>query len=138
MDRCESDLQALNGQNIFPGCCTMKIDFSKLQTLNIRFNNDKSRDYTESGLNNPPGPLGQFASLSTFLGADVESLAALAAASSAQPPPLQSPLAVADPTTAAFLSSLNPTFGPLSATAGALRISYCTLIYCSIDALLKS
>lgn len=112
---------ALNGQNIFPGCCTMKIDFSKLQTLNIRFNNDKSRDYTEAGQNNPPGPLGQFASLSTFLGADVESLAAIAAAvSSTQQPqlqsPLQSPLAVADPSAAALFGSLNPSFGPLTAT----------------------
>jgi polypyrimidine tract-binding protein 1 len=37
---------ALNGQNIYTGCCTMKIDFSKLSTLNVRYNNDKSRDFT--------------------------------------------------------------------------------------------
>lgn len=37
--------QALNGQNIYHGCCTLQIDFSKLQSLNVKYNNDKSRDY---------------------------------------------------------------------------------------------
>ena len=41
-----SDLQALNGQCIYNGCCTLRVDFSKLPGLNVRFNNDKSRDYT--------------------------------------------------------------------------------------------
>jgi len=36
----------LNNQNIYNGCCTLQIDFSKLTTLEVRFNNDKSRDYT--------------------------------------------------------------------------------------------
>lgn len=36
----------LHGQNIYNGCCTLQIDFSKLTTLEVRFNNDKSRDYT--------------------------------------------------------------------------------------------
>lgn len=38
--------QSLHGQNIYNGCCTLQIDFSKLTTLEVRFNNDKSRDYT--------------------------------------------------------------------------------------------
>ena len=50
-------VQALSGQNIFNGCCTMKIDFSKLDTLSVRYNNEKSRDFTQAGQNNPPGPL---------------------------------------------------------------------------------
>lgn len=37
---------ALHGQNIYNGCCTLQIEFSKLTTLEVRFNNDKSRDYT--------------------------------------------------------------------------------------------
>jgi polypyrimidine tract-binding protein 1 len=37
---------SLHGQNIYNGCCTLQIDFSKLTTLEVRFNNDKSRDYT--------------------------------------------------------------------------------------------
>lgn len=37
---------SLNNQNIYNGCCTLQIDFSKLTTLEVRFNNDKSRDYT--------------------------------------------------------------------------------------------
>ena len=37
---------SLNNQNIYNGCCTLQIDFSKLTSLEVRFNNDKSRDYT--------------------------------------------------------------------------------------------
>lgn len=36
---------SLHGQNIYNGCCTLQIDFSKLTTLEVRFNNDKSRDF---------------------------------------------------------------------------------------------
>ena len=52
--------QSLNGQNIYNGCCTLRIDFSKLQALNVKYNNDKSRDYTNPTLPNgdggPPNP----------------------------------------------------------------------------------
>jgi len=40
----------LSGQNIYNGCCTLQIDFSKLQSLNVKYNNDKSRDYTNPTL----------------------------------------------------------------------------------------
>ena len=40
----------MNGQNIYNGCCTLRIDFSKLASLNVKYNNDKSRDYTNPGL----------------------------------------------------------------------------------------
>ena len=46
--------QLLNGQNIFNCACTLRIEFSKLQTLNVKFNNEKSRDFT-----NPALPSGQ-------------------------------------------------------------------------------
>ncbi|XP_076183692.1 polypyrimidine tract-binding protein 1 heph isoform X2 [Ptiloglossa arizonensis] len=44
---------ALEGQNIYNSCCTLRIDYSKMQNLNVKYNNDKSRDYT-----NPTLPTG--------------------------------------------------------------------------------
>lgn len=44
----------LDGQNIYNGCCTLRIEYSKLASLNVRYNNDKSRDYT-----NPTLPTGE-------------------------------------------------------------------------------
>uniref|UniRef100_I3K3T5 Polypyrimidine tract binding protein 3 n=1 Tax=Oreochromis niloticus TaxID=8128 RepID=I3K3T5_ORENI len=45
----------LDGQNIYNGCCTLRIDFSKLSALNVKYNNDKSRDFTRADL--PSGEL---------------------------------------------------------------------------------
>lgn len=42
--------QSLDGQNIYNGCCTLRIDYSKLNTLNVKYNNDKSRDFTNPNL----------------------------------------------------------------------------------------
>ncbi len=47
--------EALDGQNVYNGCCTLRIDYSKLATLNVKYNNDKSRDYTNPHL--PSGDL---------------------------------------------------------------------------------
>ncbi|KAI5140539.1 Polypyrimidine Tract-Binding Protein 3 [Manis pentadactyla] len=41
---------ALDGQNIYNACCTLRIDFSKLTSLNVKCNNDKSRDFTRLDL----------------------------------------------------------------------------------------
>lgn len=41
---------ALDGQNIYNGCCTLRIDYSKMTCLNVKYNNDKSRDYTNPTL----------------------------------------------------------------------------------------
>lgn len=41
---------SLDGQNIYNGCCTLRIDYSKLSTLNVKYNNDKSRDFTNPSL----------------------------------------------------------------------------------------
>ncbi|XP_017297634.1 polypyrimidine tract-binding protein 3 isoform X1 [Kryptolebias marmoratus] len=46
---------SLDGQNIYNGCCTLRIDFSKLSALNVKYNNDKSRDFTRTDL--PTGEL---------------------------------------------------------------------------------
>ncbi|XP_030640295.1 polypyrimidine tract-binding protein 1b isoform X1 [Chanos chanos] len=40
----------LDGQNIYNACCTLRIHFSKLTSLNVKYNNDKSRDYTRPDL----------------------------------------------------------------------------------------
>ncbi|CAF1555818.1 unnamed protein product, partial [Rotaria sordida] len=44
----------LHGQNIYNGCCTLQIEYSKLLSLTVKYNNDKSRDYT-----NPTLPSGE-------------------------------------------------------------------------------
>jgi len=44
---------SLDGQNIYNACCTLRIEYSKLANLNVKYNNDKSRDYT-----NPTLPTG--------------------------------------------------------------------------------
>ncbi|XP_012936502.1 polypyrimidine tract-binding protein 2 isoform X2 [Aplysia californica] len=46
---------SLDGQNIYNGCNTLKIDYSKLSNLNVKYNNDKSRDFTRPDL--PTGDL---------------------------------------------------------------------------------
>lgn len=52
----QSARQGLDGQNVYNGCCTLRIDYSKLVTLNVKYNNEKSRDYTNPNL--PSGDLG--------------------------------------------------------------------------------
>lgn len=41
---------SLDDQNIYNACCTLRIDFSKLTSLNVKCNNDKGRDYTPPAL----------------------------------------------------------------------------------------
>ncbi|BFY99434.1 hypothetical protein BsWGS_02473 [Bradybaena similaris] len=41
---------SLDGQNIYNGCNTLKIDYSKLSNLSVKYNNDKSRDFTRPDL----------------------------------------------------------------------------------------
>uniref|UniRef100_A0A1X7UYZ1 RRM domain-containing protein n=2 Tax=Amphimedon queenslandica TaxID=400682 RepID=A0A1X7UYZ1_AMPQE len=41
---------ALDGQNIYNGCCTLHIDYSKLSNLTVKFNNEKTRDFTRPDL----------------------------------------------------------------------------------------
>lgn len=42
--------ESLDNQNIYNGCNTLKIDYSKMANLNVKFNNDKSRDFTRPDL----------------------------------------------------------------------------------------
>uniref|UniRef100_A0A8C1XWE4 Polypyrimidine tract binding protein 2b n=2 Tax=Cyprinus carpio TaxID=7962 RepID=A0A8C1XWE4_CYPCA len=61
---------SLDGQNIYNSCCTLRIDFSKLVNLNVKYNNDKSRDYTRpelpSGDGQPPVDPSVAATLSVY------------------------------------------------------------------------
>ncbi|XP_064258812.1 polypyrimidine tract-binding protein 3 isoform X4 [Passer domesticus] len=41
---------SLDGHCIYAGCCTLHIDFSKLTNLTVKYNNDKSRDFTRTDL----------------------------------------------------------------------------------------
>ncbi|KAF4086497.1 hypothetical protein AMELA_G00107150 [Ameiurus melas] len=47
---------SLDGQNIYNACCTLRISFSRLTSLNVKYNNDKSRDYTRPDLPTGDGP----------------------------------------------------------------------------------
>lgn len=53
-------VQALNGQQLVQGGCALRIDYSHLHNLNVKYNNDKSRDFTNPHLPiNEDGPAPQ-------------------------------------------------------------------------------
>ncbi|NXI53087.1 PTBP3 protein, partial [Chloroceryle aenea] len=37
---------ALDGRSLYPDCCTLNVDFSRLTDLKVKYNNAKSRDFT--------------------------------------------------------------------------------------------
>ncbi|XP_029861427.1 polypyrimidine tract-binding protein 3 [Aquila chrysaetos chrysaetos] len=41
---------ALDGQSIYTACCTLRIGFSRLSSLKVKYNNEKSRDFTRLDL----------------------------------------------------------------------------------------
>lgn len=51
---------ALDNQHIYTGCCMLQITFSTLKELIVRYNNDRSWDYTNPSLSagGPAGPYG--------------------------------------------------------------------------------
>ncbi|KAK2944536.1 putative Polypyrimidine tract-binding protein [Blattamonas nauphoetae] len=51
--------QILNGKNIYSNCCTLHIEDSPLQNLDVRENSMRSYDYTNPSLPQNPGPTGQ-------------------------------------------------------------------------------
>uniref|UniRef100_A0A8D2QGI9 Polypyrimidine tract binding protein 3 n=1 Tax=Zonotrichia albicollis TaxID=44394 RepID=A0A8D2QGI9_ZONAL len=56
---------SLDGHCIYAGCCTLRIDFSKLTDLTVKYNNDRSRDFTRIDLPFGDGQRTMEASLST-------------------------------------------------------------------------
>ncbi|GAV03845.1 hypothetical protein RvY_14220 [Ramazzottius varieornatus] len=67
--------QNLDGQNIYTGCCTLRIDYSRLDNLRVTYNNDKSRDFTNPNL--PSGENSSSSSMHNAMGLQ-DSLAASA------------------------------------------------------------
>ncbi|TSK34836.1 Polypyrimidine tract-binding protein 2 [Bagarius yarrelli] len=65
---------ALDGQNIYNACCTLRIDYSKLVNLNVKYNNDKSRDYTRPELPAGDGQPAVDPSVAAAFGKDSNSL----------------------------------------------------------------
>eukprot|EP00762_Andalucia_godoyi_P003661 ANDGO_00639.mRNA.1 Polypyrimidine tract-binding protein homolog 3 len=45
----------LNGHNIYPGCCTITVHYSRLQELNIRYDSEYQRDFTRAPVPPPSG-----------------------------------------------------------------------------------
>ncbi|XP_023800092.1 polypyrimidine tract-binding protein 3 isoform X2 [Cyanistes caeruleus] len=62
---------SLDGHSIYNGCCTLRIDFSKLTNLTVKYNNDKSRDFTRIDLPFGDGQRTIETSLSTPFGPSV-------------------------------------------------------------------
>ncbi|KAL1266938.1 hypothetical protein QQF64_002613 [Cirrhinus molitorella] len=60
---------ALDGQNIYNGCCTLRVEFSKLTSLNVKYNNDKSRDFTRLDLPSGDGQPTMDPTMQTAFGA---------------------------------------------------------------------
>ncbi|KAH3765551.1 Polypyrimidine tract-binding protein 1 [Pelomyxa schiedti] len=46
----------LDGNNIYNGCCTLTIQYSNLQELVVKMNNERSRDFTVAAPSIPPPP----------------------------------------------------------------------------------
>ncbi|NWY70942.1 PTBP3 protein, partial [Erithacus rubecula] len=59
---------SLDGCSIYTGCCTLRIDFSKLTNLTVKYNNEKSRDFTRIDLPFGDGQRTVETSLSTPFG----------------------------------------------------------------------
>ncbi|KNA17164.1 hypothetical protein SOVF_082600 [Spinacia oleracea] len=45
-----SAMSALHGRNVYDGCCQLDVQYSNLTELQVNFNNDRSRDFTNPNL----------------------------------------------------------------------------------------
>ncbi|TMW66441.1 hypothetical protein Poli38472_004206 [Pythium oligandrum] len=55
VDQAQAAQSALDGRDIYTGCNTLHIVFSRHTELRVRFNDDRSRDYTNPNLPSGPG-----------------------------------------------------------------------------------
>lgn len=53
MDSALRARAGLNNADVYAGCCTLKIEFSRTEKLNIRRNNEDTYDYTDPSLGQP-------------------------------------------------------------------------------------
>jgi hnRNP-L/PTB/hephaestus splicing factor len=59
-EACAAAQRALDGKDIYDNCCTLKVDFSRNNRLNVRVNNDLSRDFTNPDLPTTSGAPARF------------------------------------------------------------------------------
>jgi len=49
-DTAKRALLAMDNKNIYDGCCSLRIDYSKIEDLAVKYNNEKTWDYTKPDL----------------------------------------------------------------------------------------
>ncbi|KAM7012213.1 polypyrimidine tract-binding protein 1b isoform 1-T1 [Tautogolabrus adspersus] len=115
---------SLDGQNIYNGCCTLRISFSKLTTLNVKYNNEKSRDFTRPDL--PSGdsqPAMEHPAMATAFTPGIISASPYAGATHAFPPAFTLQPAVSLPYPGLSIPSLPGGLASLS-FPGATRLGF--------------
>lgn len=50
VSEAQEAMKQLNNQNIYSNCCTLSIQYSDLDDVNVKFNNEKTRDFTNPDL----------------------------------------------------------------------------------------
>ncbi|KAM5193029.1 polypyrimidine tract-binding protein 3 isoform 2-T2 [Mantella aurantiaca] len=104
---------ALDGQNIYNACCTLRIEFSKLTSLNVKYNNDKSRDFTRLDLPTGDGQPSLDATMAAAFGAPGIISSPYAGAAGFAP-------AIGFPQAGLSVSSVPGALGPLALTTSAI------------------
>ncbi|XP_066460528.1 polypyrimidine tract-binding protein 3 isoform X1 [Eleutherodactylus coqui] len=104
---------ALDGQNIYNACCTLRIEFSKLTSLNVKYNNDKSRDFTRLDLPTGDGQPSLDATMAAAFGAPGIISSPYAGAAGFAP-------AIGFPQAGLSVSSVPGSLGPLALTTSAI------------------
>ncbi|KAM8888338.1 polypyrimidine tract-binding protein 1b isoform X1 [Synchiropus splendidus] len=115
---------SLDGQNIYNGCCTLRISFSKLTTLNVKFNNEKSRDFTRPDL--PTGdsqPVMEHPAMATAFTPGIISAAPYTGANHAFPHAFALPPTVSSPYAGLTVPALPGALASLS-FPGATRLGF--------------
>ncbi|XP_008283568.1 polypyrimidine tract-binding protein 1-like isoform X2 [Stegastes partitus] len=115
---------SLDGQNIYNGCCTLRISFSKLTSLNVKYNNEKSRDFTRPDL--PTGdnqPAMEHPAMATAFTPGIISAAPYAGAAHAFPPAFTIQPTVSSPYPGLTVPALPGTLASLS-LPGATRLGF--------------
>ncbi|XP_068090400.1 polypyrimidine tract-binding protein 3 isoform X2 [Hyperolius riggenbachi] len=104
---------ALDGQNIYNACCTLRIEFSKLTSLNVKYNNDKSRDFTRLDLPTGDGQPSLDATMAAAFGAPGIISSPYAGAAGFAP-------AIGFPQAGLSVSGMPGALGPLALTTSAI------------------
>ncbi|KAF7643276.1 hypothetical protein LDENG_00242390 [Lucifuga dentata] len=115
---------SLDGQNIYNACCTLRISFSKLTSLNVKFNNDKSRDFTRPDLPSGDGqPTMEHPAMAAAFTPGIISASPYAGAAHAFPPAFTLQPAVSSPYPGLTVPALPGALASLS-LPGATRLGF--------------